>query len=220
MSSTVDLAFRARLATLVVCTTGSMTLAATATGFSRTAGSFVLDGFSVGMELRPAGFPSNAPALIEAVSPLTLTVRGSSAPAAAASGRTLSVALPLFVIYENGPVFSPVQGRHFVELQNVEQPSELLSFPAQGGTREDRGIFVVRWYGIAGMGKLGLERCTDAVKSLFSSGSAFAAGDGSFVRVRGDTGPSASQLQSRPAGFALIAVSIPWRRYASNAVQA
>lgn len=220
MSAAVDLAFRTRLAALVVCTTGTTTLAATATGYSRTTGSFVADGFAVGMELTPSGFASGAPGLVTAVFPLTLAVGGPRGPQAAASGRSLTVGLPAFVVYENGPPFAPTQGRQYVELELVEQPSQLRSFPAAGGTREDAGVYVVRWYAIAGYGRLGLARCTDAVKALFAPGTTFAALDGSVVRVRGDTGPSASQLQNRPAGFALIAVSIPWRRYAANAVVA
>jgi hypothetical protein len=220
MSTSVDLAFRARLASLLVCTTGSTTLSATAAGYARTAGSFLNDGFAVGMELVPSGFTQTTPALIVGVTALTLTVLGGRTAQKAAAGRTLSVALPSLVTYENGPPFEPVQGRHYVETELLEQPSELLSFPAQGGTREDRGLYVVRWYGVAGTGVLGLGRCVDAVKALFAIGTVFAAGDGSVVRVRGDTGPSASQVQNRPAGFALIAVSIPWRRYAANAITA
>lgn len=220
MSVAVDLAFRARLATLAVCTTGTTTLAATATGYSRTTGSFVTDGFTVGMELTPSGFASAAPGLVTAVFPFTVSVSGARTTQGPAAGRSLAVGLPAFVVYENGPPFAPTQGRHYVELELVEQPSQLRSFPASGGSREDAGVYVVRWYAIAGLGRLGLARCTDAVKALFAPGTTFAASDGSVVRVRGDTGPSASQLQNRPAGFALIAVSIPWRRYATNAVVA
>lgn len=220
MSAAVDLAFRARLATVVVCTSGLTTLSATATGYARTAGSFVTDGFAVGMEVTPAGFASAAPRLVTAVTGLTLTVGGPTGPQGAAAGRSLAVRLPAFVVYENGPPFAPTQGRHYVELQMLEQPSVLRSFPAAGGTREDVGLYVVRWYGVAGYGRLGLSRCTDAVKALFAPGTTFATADGSVVRVRGDTGPSVSQLQSRPAGFALLAVTIPWRRYVANAVVA
>lgn len=220
MSINVDLAFRARLATLAVCTTGSTTLAATASGYTRASGSFVDDGFAVGMELVPAGFASNAFGVVEAVSPLALAIRGGRGAETAGSGRSLTVGLPERVIYENGPVFTPVQGRPYVECQLLEQPASLLSFPAQGGTREERGLFVVRWYGVAGMGKLGIGRCVDAVKALFVPGQSFAVGDGTAVHVRGDVGPSSSQLQNRPAGFAVIAVSIPWRRYVANAVVA
>lgn len=220
MSTNVDLAFRARLATLTVCTTGSTTLAATSAGYTRSSGSFVDDGFAAGMEVTQTGFGSQGPALIEEVTATLLRIRGGRTAAQAASGRTLRVGLPSLVSYENGPVFEPVQGRSYLELQLVEQPPELLSFPANGGTSEERGLYVVRWYSVAGYGRTGIGRCVDAVKALFTSGTTFAAPDGSTVRVRGDAGPSASQLQNRPAGFALIAVSIPWRRYVANAVQA
>jgi hypothetical protein len=71
------IACRTRLATLEVCTTGTTTLEATATGFVRLAGSFVTDGFQVGMEVLPAGFTSTARQVVKNVAALTLTVEGT-----------------------------------------------------------------------------------------------------------------------------------------------
>jgi hypothetical protein len=53
------LALRGRVLTLSVATTGTTSLAATATGYTRAAGSFVTDGFKPGMEVLAAGFATS-----------------------------------------------------------------------------------------------------------------------------------------------------------------
>jgi hypothetical protein len=217
----IDTAFRTRAATLSVATTGSTTLAATAAGYTRSSGSFLVDGFRPGQEVTPAGFSSNTtPALITAVTATLLTIDGGRTAQANASGRTLTVGLPAFRVYENGPDFEPVTGRHYVTFELLEQPAQLLSFPASLGTREELGLYVFTWYGISGTGAGGLRRCVDALAALFTVGTSLALADGSSVAVRGLDGPFVGQLQQRPAGFALLSLSIPWRRYAINAITA
>jgi hypothetical protein len=74
----MQLALRDWAKTLVVATTGVLALAATASGYTRTTGSFVDDGFWPGMEITPAGFIANAPRVITDVSALVITVSGAS----------------------------------------------------------------------------------------------------------------------------------------------
>jgi uncharacterized protein DUF4397 len=76
-------------------TTGPITLAATATGYTRTAGSFVDDGFLVGQTIGITGFTdqsNNGLAVITAVTPTALTVQKQAGPVAEAAGanRTIS----------------------------------------------------------------------------------------------------------------------------------
>src|SRR4051812_43202806 len=49
--SLLQLALRAKALTLTVATTGSASLSGTATGYARSSGSFITDGFKVGMEI-------------------------------------------------------------------------------------------------------------------------------------------------------------------------
>jgi hypothetical protein len=211
-------AFRTRCAALVVCTTGSTTLEATAGGYARPSGSFVTDGFAVGMEVTPSGFSQTAPAVITAVSALTMSVSGGRTVQTSGSGRTLSVGFPALRGYDNTRV-EPVTGRHYVETEVVPAPTRLLTFPANGGTREDTGLFVVRWYGIANTGAKGLRSCLDALAAQFRPGATFAAG-ADTVRVRADSGPFVGPISQRPGGFALAVLTIPWRVYRVNSLAA
>lgn len=74
--------------------TGSITLSSTATGYLRTTGSFIDDGFQVGMPITVTGFDSaatNGRAVVTAVSATSLVVSKSPMPAteAAKSGRRI-----------------------------------------------------------------------------------------------------------------------------------
>lgn len=63
-------------------TTGSTALSATSTGYARAAGSFLADGFAVGMLVSGAGFTTpgnNAPKVLTAVGALTMSAPGCSA---------------------------------------------------------------------------------------------------------------------------------------------
>ena len=78
-NSAVLLALRNRALSLVVATTGSVSLSATATGYARAAGSFVTDGFKVGMDLTATGFTTpgnNGAHVLMAVTALTLSCLG------------------------------------------------------------------------------------------------------------------------------------------------
>jgi hypothetical protein len=79
--------------------TGDMTLVATTTGYTRADGSFVDDGFVVGMTITPTGFAANTVTTVTAVAALTLTTSARAAEAGAA-GRALFGAGP-FALIEN-----------------------------------------------------------------------------------------------------------------------
>ena len=75
------LALRNRVLSVVTATTGSTTLVATTTGYTRATGSFVTEGFRIGMELAGTGFSTaanNNPGVILAVAAdgLSLTIEG------------------------------------------------------------------------------------------------------------------------------------------------
>ncbi len=212
----VDLAFRARCISLTVVSTGESILSATATGYARTSGSFVTDGFEVGMEVVPAGFPETASGTILRVEPLRLTIYQGRQVAASAAARSLTVGLPVLRIWDN-KAGSPDPMVPYVEGEFMTQPGELLSASAQGGYREDRGLFVLRWYGIADFGALGLRRCVDALMELFTPHTTFTAGT-DVVRIRGDSTPDASRVTQRASGHALVTLTFPWRVYRRNVI--
>jgi hypothetical protein len=214
--SVIHLALRARAEALVVVTTGSMALAATTTGFTRSSGSFITDGFAIGMEVTPSGFAINDPATITRVTATALTVSRVVAAEGANTGRTLTVGFPALRAREN-VIFQPIDGRPWVEEEFIPAGGTLTAGPYANGVREETGLYVVRWYGIANTGALGLRRAIDALAARFACGTAMVAGS-NVVRVRGDVAPFASRIAPRDDSWAVCSLTIPWRCYSTNVI--
>lgn len=214
----IDLAFRARCVTLVVCTTGVISLAATTTGYTRPSGSFVTDGFKVGQEITPTGFATNTPRVIKAVTATTITTTTAPSAETESAGRSLSVGLPALRGWDNLD-FTPERGRPFIEADFVPATATLRTGPAQGGTREETGLYVVRWYGLSNTGASNIRHAVTALGALFTPGTTLTAG-GDVVRVRSDVAPFASAVTQRAGGWALCTLTIPWRVHSANVVAA
>jgi hypothetical protein len=76
-------------------TTGTVSLSATATGYARTAGSFVTDGFAVGQQVTASGFTNsanNGSSVVSAVTATALTVTKTPVTAAEATAAGRSIA--------------------------------------------------------------------------------------------------------------------------------
>lgn len=228
------LALRNRALTASLCSTGSVSLSATSTGYARTAGSFITDGFLPGMEIGASGFgtaANNGTALVTAVSALALTVEAydvnvltnevttrTLVAESAASGRTISAGLPALFASENED-FEPVSGRPYVDEDFVPAPSFMLSMPYQGGEIEETGLYILKLFGISGPGIGALRKTANAVLARFAPGTNLAVG-ADALRVRGDSGPWAGQLLPQGNGWTLCVVTIPWRAYTTNTVAA
>lgn len=213
------LAFRARAAQLVVATTGSATLAATATGYSRSSGSFITDGFERGMEVTPAAFTQTDPGIIDLVTASALTIRGGRTPQTSGAGRSLTVGLPALRAWENVK-FEPTQGRPYVDEDLVMGGGSVLTLPTRTGLTEQDGLSIWTWFGLAGMGPESLDRAATALTKLFAPNTKFVLSDGSVIVVRGDVLPHDGQITPVDGGWAYVQVSIPWRVTTRNAVAA
>lgn len=211
-----DLALRARAVSLVVATTGSITLSATTSGYTRTTGSFLTDGFAVGMEITPTGFAANTTDVITAVSALSITTKTARAAESAASGRTLSSGLPALRAFDN-LAFEPTPGRPYVEADFVPATATLRTGPAQGGTQELTGLYVIKWYGLSNTGAANIRKAVDALGALFTPGTTLTAGS-DVIRIRPDQAPYPSQITQRAGGWALCVLTIPWRIHTANVV--
>lgn len=197
-------------------------LSATSTGYARSSGSFVTDGYRVGMEVLGAGFSTgvnNGAGVITGVSALALTILGGCTVEAAATGRTLNVGVPVKRAWEN-VALRPVTGQAYVEESYVPATSRLWTFRAQGGQVEETGLYVIRWYGLSGYGPDGLRTCVDTLKALFSPGTSFTLSDGSTVRVRADIGPWAGEIRRLDGGWAVCTLTIPWLARSTNVIAA
>lgn len=120
---------------------------------------------------------------------------------------SLSV-LPAVRAWENIDT-NPPTGQPYVEEDYVPATVALQGLTASGYI-ETRGLYVIRWYGVANTGLGDLTAGVDALLALFPPGSTFAAKTGEIVRVRGDVAPSRSQMRQIQPGRAMIAVTIPF----------
>lgn len=209
------LTLRNRALGLTVCTTGSQTLSATVTGYARTTGSFVTDGFLPGMEIVPAGFVSNPVAVVQQVTALAITTVAGRTAEAAAPGCSLTVGLPQLRAFENID-FVPVGGRPYLEEDYVPATTSLLTTDKSSGVLEETGLYHLKWYGLSNFG-LSIRKCVDALKALFAPGTSFTLASG-ILRVRTDTSVYAGQILPQPGGWSVITLTIPWRAYTQNAI--
>jgi hypothetical protein len=211
----MQLALRAKALTLTVATTGTMSLSATSTGYARASGSFVTDGFAPGMEVTPAGFTTNTPRVITAVSALALTVSGAVTPESAASGRSLTVGLPSNRAWEN-VAFQPTAGVPWVREEFIPGPAAQVTIGPLGELQAEP-MYALYVNVPAETGLTG-KRYVDALRVLFAPRTQIALSTGDTIRVRADTGPFAGQLQQSAPGFAVQPFTIPLQLRTPNAI--
>jgi hypothetical protein len=211
----LQLALRDRAKTLVVATTGVLSLAATALGYTRTTGSFVDDGFWPGMEITPAGFSVNALRVITDVSALTITVSGAVTPEAVSGGRSLTAGLPSNRAWEN-KVFQPTAGVPWVREEFLPGPTAQVTL-GEHGELEATPMYALSISVAANTG-LTAKRYVNALRVLFAPRTIIPLSTGDFLHVRADTGPYAGQLQQSEPGFAVQPFTIPLRLRSFNSI--
>lgn len=226
-SVTAQLALRNRAVSVTVATTGTLaTLSATATGYARSSGSFLTDGFAPGMEITlVTGFSTSGNnqattvqgRVITSVTALAITCTGCAVEAAGGS-RVITTGLPFDRAWEN-KAFEPTSGRPYVEEDFAPATSELISVPANGGSLEETGLYVLKVYGVANTGLGAIHKTVDALKLLFTPGTTITSGSDQ-IRVRGDVGPFAGQMIPQGDSWTVRTLTIPWRARTTNAIAA
>lgn len=211
----IMLALRARALTLSVCTTGPAAIAATATGYSRAVGSFLTDGFAVGMELTGTAFsgPTNNGAhVVTDVTATDITCPNTLAESAGAG--VLTVGFPALRVYENQQ-FTPVTGRPYAEFDYLPGPVSQVTVGTLGEL-EALPMSVIKLYAPSNTGSAALYATADAVLALFAPRTALTLPNGDVLRVREGPAPYRGQLLNTDAGFAVVVVTIPcWIRTAN-----
>lgn len=207
------------LLTLSVCSTGAVTLGVNATGYTRTAGSFVDDGFAAGMELVASGFSkagNNGTKTIIEVSAQLIRVADAVAETSA-GGRTLAVGLPAGRATEN-MVFDPPDGVPWVEEQYIPGPQYLY------GISQQSRHFVEPQYNVkihvpSNVGTRAAHAYATAILNLFPPSLVLTAlPNGDVLKVRGDVGPSRGQLLPSLPGFVVVPITIPFRLNSVNSI--
>jgi hypothetical protein len=191
-----------------------VTLAATTTGYTRTTGSFVTDGFAVGMEILPAGFTANLRATITAVSALSMTVNRTLTAQTAGSARSLTVGMPGTRVWENaepsdasGAPASITQGSPYFEEQYLPGPAARATL-GTGGELEWLPMYAPRVYVPANGGAKAARGYSDALLSHFAPETTMAVSTDT-LRVRSIPAPYSGQLLPGDPGFAMVPVTIP-----------
>ncbi len=206
--------------TVSVCTTGSLALAATTSGYTRGSGSFITDGFKPGMEITPAGFASNTKRIVKEVAALTLTVDATLTVEASSSGRSISVLQPEYRAYPNIK-YDPAQasGRPYTEEEFLPGPSFVQSV-GPFSTIVHEPTYVHKYYGLAGKGSSDAHAYAKAVLALFAPRTSITLSDGTVLRVKANPAPYSSQITnpSLTPGRALVTVTIPLWAQTTNSI--
>ncbi len=117
--------------------------------------------------------------------------------------------------------YTPIAGVPYVEEDYVPGPPALKSFPAQGGTIEARGLYVVRWYGIEDKGSAAIRAGALTILAKFAIGTTMSLSSGGAVRITGTPfGPYAGAIRPTGDGFAVCTITIPYVVLTSNTIAA
>lgn len=211
------IALRTQALTLSVCTTGSATLTATTTGYSRAdGGSFITDGFAVGMEITPTGFSANTVDVLTGVTATTLTTRNARAAETAGAGRTIAVTLPALRAWENVD-FTPTTGRWYVDEDYLPGPAEQITLGAYGAI-ETLPQYVLKLYGTSNAGATALYKVADALLALFAPRRSLTLSTGDTIAVRTSPAPYRGQLLPSDSGWSLVTITVPLRSRSANTI--
>lgn len=223
------LALRARAKSLTAITTGLVSLSATANGYARATGSFLDDGFEVGMEITPASFGVNTADVLTGVSATLLTTKNAHATQTA-SNRTISVKLPTLRAWSNIALTdavtnqqylsdAPPSGRPYLTENFVTGQHGMVGYPDEGGDNDERGLYALTWYGLEGLGEGAIRKPVDALKRLFAPGTVLVAA-GAKIRMQRNQGVIAPQIIPQGNGWAALQMQVSWWARSTNTVAA
>lgn len=201
------LALRSNLLSTVFATTGTTTLTATETGFTRAAGSFVTDGFVAGLEVVPTGFADNSIGIIKTVEAGEITLRDDRTAEVAGAGRDLTVGIPVLRGWENTEE-GRIAGRWYIDEDYLPGISSKDTIGPLG-ENEHFPIYVLTVEGLDRVGVSALYLAAYKIMLSFPPMLAITLPGGEIVRVRTDSEPYQGQLVNRTAGTAEITITIP-----------
>jgi hypothetical protein len=196
-----------------------MELSATAAKYVRTTGSFITDGFEIGLEVQAAGFTAagaNGYATVKAVTALELTVHRTVGTSAAAPACSIVVGLPSRRAWEND-ISTPEIGHPYVEEQFIPGPSKQISV-GPGGMVEYRPMYQLQVHVPANVGAVAMRRYASGLLAHFPPRLALPLVDGSVLRVRTDVGPFGGQLKQSKPGWVVAPVTFPLLIHVPNTI--
>ena len=123
--------------------------------------------------------------------------------------------IPTLKAFENVD-FNPGIEQQYLEEDFVPATSDVTSFPASTGLLMGTGLYVVKWYCVQNTGSVPADQGVDAILAVFPAGLALSLSNGDTVKIPPKPAPSRSQLIPNGAGWAAIAVRIPYVVYSRN----
>lgn len=207
---------RAQLVATAVCSTGGAAIAATAGGYSRAAGSFLTDGFAVGMEVNASGFTTpgnNGLHVIQAVDALTITCSGTSVEAGPGA---LAVGLPALRAWET-IILNPTIGRWYIEEDYIPGPVEQITM-GQRAVLEGLPMYVIRLYAPSNIGTEAPYAIADAILAQFPPMLDLTLPNNDVVRVRTRPAPNRGQLSPADPGRVYCVIAVPLRIRSTNII--
>lgn len=205
------LALRTRLRATQVVTTGVGTFGAGRYAFTRTSGSFVDDGFRVGMEVTPTGFADNRTSIVNHVEETVLVLRDSRQVESPEAGRSLTVGIPTVCSWENQEA-EPSDDHWFLNEDYLPGVPRRITNGAFGEFQTDPA-YVLKVHGFKNTGAGALYAMSDAILKMFPPSYAMILADGVVLRVHSNPGPYRGQIMYDEDGFAFITITIPlWAR--------
>ncbi len=126
-------------------------------------------------------------------------------------------ALPTIREYENFP-FTPPATDPYAEEDFAPSTATLYAGTPDGGTVETTGLYVIRWFGVSGVGTTDMNAGITALLARFAPGLSIPAGTGLTLRVRGDAAPMRGQITNLTTGRPVATITIPWRLTSYNSL--
>lgn len=209
-------ALRTTLLSVKVAQTPATTLTATGTGFTRAAGSFITDGMVPGMEVLPAGFTNNDPAVIKTVSALAITTYQANTVESAASGRSLTVGIPSIRSWENTNKKRVQQYWYFDE--DYSPGGSYVYGLGSKSFVEHTPMYFAKIEGLDGIGVEALYKMAHAIMTAFPPMLVLQFEGTDIVRVMSEPAPYIGQLVNREEGAPEIVVTIPLIAETSNPI--
>lgn len=183
-------------------------LAAVVDGYTRADGSFIVDGFALGMEVTPAGFVNNTITIVKEVTALKLSTT-ARIPEVSSPAHSLSVALPPSRTWENKP--NDDSAGWVIEEEYVSGPNTQDTLGPLG-MMSHNPIYIIKVYGLPDIGTKSLYRMAKSILDVFQPRLALTLVDGTVLRVNSVPAPSRGQVLYDD-GKPLIVVTIPlWAR--------
>lgn len=182
-------------------------LSAVAAGYERTTGSFITDGFAVGQEVTPVGFTDTSTGVITSVTALALGIAGGRTAEATSTDKALYVGLPTVRAWENLDL-TPTGGAWYIDEDYLPGPVQQITLGALG-TVETLPQYVLKLYGLAGVGIRPLYKAADALLDAFPPRLNLTLSTGDQLIVRTNPAPYRGQLLTVEGGWAVIPITIP-----------